>query len=52
MSKKTEKKPSGKRAAASSGTFMGIRIADPAVKPRGTTVKKIREAVAATRARA
>jgi hypothetical protein len=30
-------------------TFMGIPVADPAVRPRGTTVKKIREAVAAVR---
>jgi len=28
------------------GSFMGIRIADPAVKPRGTTVREIRRAVA------
>jgi hypothetical protein len=37
---------------AETGNFMGIPIADPAVKPRGTTVKKIREAVAAARKRA
>ena len=31
---------------AKDGSFMGIRIADPAVKPRGTTVREIRRAVA------
>jgi hypothetical protein len=29
------------------GRFMGIRIADPPVKPRDTTVREIRRAVAA-----
>jgi hypothetical protein len=29
------------------GRFMGVRIADPPVKPRGTTVREIRRAVAA-----
>jgi hypothetical protein len=33
------------------GRFMGVRIADPAVKPRGTTVKEIRRAVASVLAR-
>jgi len=28
------------------GTFMGIRIADPAVRPRDITVREIRRAVA------
>jgi hypothetical protein len=28
-----------------SGRFMGIRIADPVGKPRGTTIKEIRKAV-------
>jgi len=28
------------------GTFMGVRIADPPVKPRGITVREIRRAVA------
>lgn len=28
------------------GRFMGVRIADPPVKPRGTTVQQIRRAVA------
>jgi hypothetical protein len=48
---KSHKTPTkhAKRVAASSGTFMGIRIADPIVKPRGTTIRKIREAVAASR---
>ena len=47
--KKSVKKRTGigsrtiKQAAAR--TFMGIRIVDPVVKPQGTTVKKIREAV-------
>jgi hypothetical protein len=33
------------------GRFMGVRIADPAVKPRGTTVREIRRAVDAVLAR-
>jgi len=33
------------------GRFMGIPIADPAVKPRGTTVREIRRAVASVLAR-
>ena len=28
------------------GTFMGIRVADPAVRPRDITVREIRRAVA------
>jgi len=55
MSKKASK-GSGKNpkgtGKALSGSFMGIRIVDPAVKPRGTTVKRIREAVADARKRA
>lgn len=55
MSKKASK-GSGKIAKSAgktlSGSFMGIRIVDPAVKPRGTTVKRIREAVADARKRA
>jgi hypothetical protein len=49
---KAHKKHGTKRREASSsiekrgqGTFMGIKIV--VVKPRGTTVRKIREAVAA-----
>lgn len=55
MSKKASKS-SGKVAKRAGkvlpGSFMGIRIVDPAGKPRGTTVKRIREAVAAVRKRA
>ena len=55
MSKKASKS-SGKVAKSAgkalSGSFMGIRIVDPVGKPRGTTVKQIREAVAAARKRA
>lgn len=55
MSKKASK-GSGKLPKSTgktlSGSFMGIRIVDPAVKPRGTTVKRIREAVADARKRA
>jgi hypothetical protein len=53
MSKKASK-GSGKKdtGKALPGSFMGIRIVDPAVKPRGTTVKRIREAVADARKRA
>jgi len=43
------KKRRALKAEAQHFTFMGIPVADPAVKPRGTTVKKIREAVAAVR---
>jgi len=35
-----------------SGTFMGIPIADPAVRPKGVTVRQIRKAVADARKRA
>jgi hypothetical protein len=34
------------------GSFMGIPIADPAVRPRGVTVRQIRKAVAEARKRA
>jgi hypothetical protein len=55
MSKKASKE-TGKIAKSTgkalSGSFMGIRIVDPAVKPRGTTVKRIRAAVADARKRA
>jgi hypothetical protein len=55
MSKKVSK-GSGKAPRGTgktlSGSFMGIRIVDPAVKPRGTTVKRIRAAVANARKRA
>lgn len=53
MSKKAHSEPakkSGKHSETVShtdGSFMGIRIADPAVKPKGTTVRQIRKAVAA-----
>jgi hypothetical protein len=47
------KKSAGKSSRASKaakrvkyGTFMGVRIADPPVKPRGITVREIRRAVA------
>jgi hypothetical protein len=43
------KKRHAAKAEARHYTFMGIPVADPAVRPRGTTVKKIREAVAAVR---
>ena len=43
------KKRHAAKAEARHCTFMGIPVADPAVRPRGTTVKKIREAVAAVR---
>jgi hypothetical protein len=33
------------------GRFMGVRIADPAVRPRDTTVREIRRAVHAVLAR-
>ena len=33
------------------GHFMGVHIADPAVKPRGTTVREIRRAVNAVLAK-
>jgi hypothetical protein len=49
MSDAATKKRRALKAAASHSTFMGITVADPAVRPRGTTVKKIREAVAALR---
>jgi hypothetical protein len=44
-SQKATEPKHGKRVAASSGKFMGIPIVNPIGKPRGTTVKKIREAV-------
>jgi hypothetical protein len=43
-SKDTQRKDGG-------GRFMGIRIADPPVKPRDTTVREIRRAVDAVFAR-
>ncbi len=52
MSKSKEhigkRRKSGKvlKAKRSEGRFMGVRIADPPVKPRGTTVREIRRAVA------
>jgi hypothetical protein len=49
MSDAAAKKRRALKAEARHFTFMGIPVADPAVKPRGTTVKKIREAVAAAR---
>ena len=36
-----------KKSPAARGTFAGIKIATPAVRPRGTTVRQIRKAVAA-----
>ena len=52
------KKSAGKSSRASKaakrvkyGTFMGVRIADPPVKPRGVTVQQIRRAVEAVMAR-
>jgi hypothetical protein len=44
---KTEKS----RAKRENGRFMDIRIADPAVKPRGTTVGEIRRAIESVLAR-
>ena len=49
MSDAAAKKRRAVKAEAHHFTFMGIPVADPAVRPRGTTVKKIREAVAAAR---
>ena len=52
--KKSVGKPArGKKAAkkVKYGTFMGIRIVDPPVKPRGITVQEIRRAVEAVMAR-
>jgi predicted TIM-barrel fold metal-dependent hydrolase len=43
--KATEQVREGRRDR--DGRFMGVRIADPPVKPRGTTVREIRRAVAA-----
>jgi hypothetical protein len=45
----TAKKRRALKSEAHHLTFLGIPVADPAVRPRGTTVKKIREAVAALR---
>jgi hypothetical protein len=47
--KRSGSKPSNSGKAAKSrkgGTFMGIRIVDPPVRPRGATVREIRRAVA------
>jgi hypothetical protein len=44
------RKPAKSKNAA--GSFMGIPIADPAVRPRGVTVRQIRKAVAEARKRA
>ncbi len=46
--KQSDKTPKARKDAkrGKGGSFMGIRIADPAVKPRGTTVREIRRAVA------
>lgn len=49
MPRAAAKKRDAPQAEARHFTFMGIPVADPAVRPRGTTVKKIREAVAAVR---
>jgi hypothetical protein len=49
MSGTAPKKRHAAKAEIRHFTFKGIRLADPAVRPRGTTVKKIREAVAAAR---
>jgi len=49
MADAAAKKRRALKAEARHFTFMGIPVADPAVRPRGTTVKKIREAVAAAR---
>jgi uncharacterized RDD family membrane protein YckC len=44
--KTTARRPAATRASR----FMGIRIADPAVRPKSTTVQRIRKAVADTAA--
>lgn len=45
------RKPSKGVKRDQDGRFMGVRIADPAVKPRDTTVREIRRAVDAVFAR-
>jgi hypothetical protein len=50
MSKRASKKAVRQRDVASGG-FRGIPIADPAVKPRGVSVKAIRAAVALAHAK-
>ena len=45
------RKPSKDAKRNDGGRFMGIRIADPPVKPRDTTVREIRRAVDAIFAR-
>lgn len=45
MSKKAGSETSKAGRSAESGRFMGVRIADPAVKPTTVTVHKIRDAV-------
>jgi hypothetical protein len=49
MSKRAPKKAAPQRDVA--GSFRGIAIADPAVKPRGVSIKAIRAAVALARAK-
>lgn len=45
MSKKAGSDTSKVGRSAESGRFMGVRIADPVVKPTTVTVHKIRDAV-------
>lgn len=47
MGKTTEKSKPAKQAGAKVGTFLGVVILDPAVRPEGTTVTAIRKAVKA-----
>jgi hypothetical protein len=48
MAKRKEqaRKPTKEGKRDRDGRFMGVRIADPPVKPRSTTVREIRRAVA------
>jgi hypothetical protein len=49
-----ETKPLGGRTSAAKRkerTFMGIRIIDPVVKPKGATVREIRKAVEMVRSK-
>ena len=46
---KKPRKPAKRKGT--SGSFMGIPIADPAVRPKGITVRQIRKAVAEARKR-
>jgi len=46
LSGKTKKARASARPKDTSGSFMGIPIAVPAVRPKGVTVQQIRKAVA------